>query len=185
VAGISTQRVVGSLLGEAALFFGHACKREAVVTLGTGIFPNIAFEEEGHSLWSNIKGTLMAGWHLMKLATDGERAHHLAKDICSHKTYFRFNMGTKIEEKRWIDQVYPANTAWYNVLANKVEKKFFEQENWEKIDIDLDDHDKITQIRDLTTKYLKDTVELTGYCRTAIKANNVNAPDKLLISKSQ
>jgi hypothetical protein len=144
------------------------------VTLGTGQMPNISFAKEGTGWWSNLKGTLKVGMSLLNLASTSERTHLDAMGIFDNTAYFRFNLGTKVGEKRWIERVYPPKAGWLD--WSKVDKHMFQQEDWKDLEISLDDHKKMDELVSLTDEHLKSDAEKQRImqCRSAMtKAGDI------------
>jgi hypothetical protein len=144
-------------VAESRIFFGRARCIDAIVTLGTGQMPNIAFPEEGTGWWSNLKGTAKIGMSLVNLAFTSERAHLIALGLFNVENYFRFNLGID----RWIEKVYPAGTsrlAKATGWASKTEEvTHFTKDDWVDIGIALDNYKKIDELIKMTDEYLADT----------------------------
>jgi hypothetical protein len=126
---------VSRLLGESRLFYGFARPIGCLVTLGTGMVPNIAFADEGDGFWSNLSGTAKVCWSMFKLSTTSETANQTAERLVEKDTYYRFNIG---KHKEWIEKVYPAGTSLAAKLwTKKIEKRHVDETDWNDLKIDL------------------------------------------------
>ncbi|EMD39819.1 hypothetical protein CERSUDRAFT_150518 [Gelatoporia subvermispora B] len=87
--GIAANNPILLLINEADSFFGPARLKQCVVSLGTGMKPNISF--------GNGKVVALRDYEMwLALATSGEWEHLLAKDDSRVKAcYYRFNAGKK------------------------------------------------------------------------------------------
>jgi len=152
------------LMGEARLHFGFARPFGCLVTVGTGMEPNVSLPPEGTNVFNNITGTVEIVKALYELATKGEQANQMAQPLCEEGTYYRFNLGEKIKEKRWVERVDPtAFQRWFGDGETKY-VEHFTPENWAKVTIDLADYKKMGEFVKLTEKYIQSEDVKVGVC---------------------
>jgi len=152
------------LMGEARLHFGFARPFGCLVTVGTGMEPNISLPAEGTNVFNNITGTAEIVKAMYQLATTGEHANQQAQPLCEKGTYFRFNLGEKIAEKRWVEKVDPPfYKSWFGLGETKY-VDHFTPENWAKVTIDLADYKKMGDLVRLTEKYIQSEDARIGVC---------------------
>jgi predicted acetyltransferase len=130
------------LMGEARLLYGFARPFGTLITIGTGMAPNLALPVQSDSWWAknplvNAFKTVQVGYEIMQLATSCEPAHLAAADLVDADAYQRFNIG-----ERWVEKIYNING------------RTFEAENWKDLDVSLNDYKKMSDIVSLTEEYL-------------------------------
>lgn len=142
-------------MGEARLYYGFAREIGCLVTIGTGMAPNITLSTNGANILKNAVGTAALIKGMSQLATKSEHANQVAKLLVKPGHYFRFNVGVKIAEKRWIGE-------------DPEEAEHFTLENWANTAIDLDDYKGMGTFVQLTTDYLKEQVQRVAECATKL-----------------
>ncbi|PPQ86546.1 hypothetical protein CVT25_007204 [Psilocybe cyanescens] len=153
--GVGFNNPVLLLMGEARLHFGFARPFECLVTIGTGMGPNVELPKEGDNVFENIGGTVGIVKSMWELCTKGEHANLMAEPLCEQGTYFRFNVGEKIAEKRWVEKVDPP---FYKKWFGKDTPKYinhFTPENWADVTIDMADYARMPDLVRLTQKYVE------------------------------
>ena len=156
-------------MGEARLYYGFARPFGCLVTIGTGMEPNVALAPQGTELASNAVGTAVLLARMAELTTSAERANQMAKPLNEMGTYYRFNVGKKIAEKRWVEKVEPGLFAKWFEGEKPEEIEHFTPENWAKVTIDLDDHQHMPDFVRLTEKYLETDAVATDVTECARK----------------
>ncbi|KDR80872.1 hypothetical protein GALMADRAFT_135962 [Galerina marginata CBS 339.88] len=150
--GLGFNNPVLLLMGEARLHFGFARPFGCLVTIGTGMGPNISLPAEGTNVFNNVVGTAGLLVSMWELATKGEHANQMAEPLCEKGTYYRFNVGEKLAEKRWVEKVDPPfYEKWFGADTKDVEH--FTPENWANVTIDLADYAHMPDLVRLTQKY--------------------------------
>ncbi|KAF9553084.1 phospholipase [Agrocybe pediades] len=140
--GVGFNNPVLLLMGEARLHYGFARPFGCLVTIGTGMTPNV----EIGGLLSTVKG-------MWELSMKTEHANKMAEPLCEKGTYYRFNVGEKIAEKRWVETVEPGYIA--RLFGAKTQYiDHFTPENWVDISIDLADYKHMGDFVRLTKKYI-------------------------------
>ena len=142
-------------MGEARLYYGFARPVGCLVTIGTGMLPNVALAPQGTGLASNVVGTAVLLERMVTLTTNGEHANQMAEPLNVAGTYYRFNVGKKIQEKRWVETVEPGLFSKWFKGEKPEEIEHFTPENWAKVTIDMDDYQHMPQFVNLTQDYLK------------------------------
>jgi len=143
------------LMGEARLYYGFARPFGCLVTIGTGMEPNVALFPQGPELASNVVGTAVLLARMAELTTSAERANQMAEPLNAVGTYYRFNVGKKIQEKRWVEKVEPDLFSKWFKGEKPEEIEHFTPENWAKVTIELDDYQHVPDFVRLTEAYLK------------------------------
>lgn len=145
---------------EARILYGCARPFGCLVSIGTGMSPNIALPDSDSNPINNAADAIDVAKAVISLATASQQAHLLAQqqftEFFPHVSpievgaYYRFNAGKKIP-----------NT-----------------DNWEK-EITLDDYKAMPGLEAMTNDYLKDaaTVTMVGQC--AARLNQLVGASKL------
>jgi len=157
-------------MGEARLHFGFARPVGCLVTIGTGMTPNVALPAQGTNPISAATSTIMTLEKMWELATKTEHANKLAQPLCEAGTYYRFNVGEKIPEKRWVEKVEPSLFGQWFGGETPQEIEHFTVENWKKITIDLADYKHMEEFAQLTQRYMQTQEEIkrSGECATKL-----------------
>ncbi|KAJ3516977.1 hypothetical protein NLJ89_g797 [Agrocybe chaxingu] len=153
--GLGFNNPVLLLMGEARLHFGFARPFDCLVTIGTGMEPNVSLPPEGTNILNNITGTAGILKSMWELTTKTEHANQMAQPLCEKGTYYRFNVGEKIAEKRWVERVEP--TYWQRWFGGETAKdaEKFTPENWAKVTIDMADYARMDDFVRLTQRYVE------------------------------
>jgi predicted acylesterase/phospholipase RssA len=136
--GLGFNNPVLLLLAEAASFFGKARPIGCLVTLGTGMAPNLDLGPEGTNPLSTAAADVKLVKALASLSTNSEAANGLAISFVPKDTYFRFNVGVKLYEKTG--------------------------DNWADILIAMDDYKDMVKFVGLTDTYVKGQTALITQC---------------------
>lgn len=155
---LTSTGVPGSLLGEARVYYGFARPISCLVTIGTGMNPNVVLPNTSSNALGNVGGTLLTLERMWELVTLSEHAHQMAQAISEPGTYYRFNVRKKLAEKRWIESVAPTVFQRWFGSGGKVEEKYT-PENWAKVTIALDDYEGMEDFVKLTIEFMKAEVE--------------------------
>jgi hypothetical protein len=153
--GLGFNNPVLLLMGEARLHFGFARPFGCLVTIGTGMEPNVELPPEGTNIFNSITSSAGIVKSMWELNTKGEHANQMARPLCEPGTYYRFNVGEKIPEKRWVEKVDPSLFKRWFSGAQPVEVQRFTPENWAKITIDLADYKRMGDFVRITHRYLE------------------------------
>ena len=142
------------LMGEAHLYYGFARPFGCLVTIGTGMEPNVGLAPQGTALTSNVVGTAELLWRMANLTTSAEAANLMAKPLNEVGKYYRFNVGKEVQEKRWVEKVEPDLFAKWFKGEKPEEIEHFTPENWANVTIALDDSQHMPDFVRLTEEYL-------------------------------
>lgn len=115
---------------ESRLCFGYARPIECLLTIGTGVSPNVDFGSEG------VLGTAKVLPAAVNIVTNSESAHFQASQLAPEGTYYRFNAGERIKE------------------VIKTKEGNLTIENWADKIISLDDWKKMPDFVRFTEEYL-------------------------------
>jgi len=153
--GLGFNNPVLLLMGEARLHFGFARPLGCLVTIGTGMAPNVALPKEGTNILNSAGSALVTVERMWELTTKGEHANLMAQPLCEKGTYYRFNVGQKIPEKRWVETVNPSLFKKWFGGETPQQIEHFTAENWADIMIDLADYKRMDEFSNLTLKYME------------------------------
>ncbi|KAF8158515.1 acyl transferase/acyl hydrolase/lysophospholipase [Crassisporium funariophilum] len=152
--GLGFNNPVLLLMGEARLHFGFARPIGCLVTVGTGMEPNVSLPPEGTNVFNSVTSTAGILASMWALATKAEHANQMAAPLCEKGTYYRFNLGEKIAEKRWVERVDPPLwQRWFGTEPHDVEH--FTPENWAQVTIDMADYEHMADFVRLTQRYIE------------------------------
>ncbi|KAF5360636.1 hypothetical protein D9756_004637 [Leucocoprinus leucothites] len=153
--GLGFNNPVLLLMGEARVYYGFARRLGCLVTLGTGMSPNVSLPPEGNNVFEHIKDSAGVMKSMWELATVSEQANHMAELLVRSGYYYRFNVGVRVAEKRWVEKVNPSLfERWFGDQAPK-EVDQYTPEDWANVTIDLDDYKGMGTFVELTKEYLK------------------------------
>ena len=162
-------------MSEAHLYFGFARPFGCLVTLGNGMEPNVSLPPEGTNVINRITGTIGLIEPMWELATLTEQANQMAEPLNEKGTYFRFNIGEEIPEKRWVEKVDPPFfQRWFGGQETKT-VEHVTSKNWAKITIGLADYKKMGDFVKLTKKYTESEDTRIAVCAGKIPPKRPNA----------
>jgi len=150
------------MIGEARVYYGFARPIGCIVTIGTGMNPNIALPKESTNTFGNLFASAGVAKSMFNLVTLSEHAAQIAAKISEPGTYFRFNVGSKIAERRWVERVVPSLYDKWVKGAKEHDVEHYEPEDWLKITIELDDWAGMKTFVELTLKYLNEGEQLAN-----------------------
>ncbi|KAK7434582.1 hypothetical protein VKT23_020118 [Stygiomarasmius scandens] len=139
--GVGFNNPILELLGEARSVYGKACTLGCVISLGTGIPPDLKLDTGLFSIRDFVN-----------VATNSEIAHRQFKgfsdilplpDVADSKKYWRFNMSKQLSDKDW---VVKETKRWYGKEKETV--------GYEKVMVEMDDYASIGLIQELTDLWL-------------------------------
>ena len=127
-------------MAEARLHFGFTRPVGCLVTIGTGMSPNVALPAQGTNPVSAATSTAITLQKMSELATKTENANQMAQPLCETGTYYRFNVGERSGD------------------------------NWKDITIDLADYKHMEEFAQLTQRYMQTQEEIkrSGECATKL-----------------
>jgi hypothetical protein len=163
-------------MGEARLYFGFARPIGCLVTIGTGMNPNVVLPDVSNNPVGNIittAGTIKSMWELV---TTSEHANIMARNLLDSNLYFRFNVGKKLVDQTWIKQVSP--TFWERIFGKEEEAQKYTEENWASLDIALDDYKQMAALVKLTLEFMTIPAENDRAKRAADKLPPKKVPKK-------
>ncbi|TFK24383.1 phospholipase [Coprinopsis marcescibilis] len=151
--GVGFNNPVLLLLLESRLQFGFARPLGCLVTIGTGMNPNIALPETGSNVLTNAASAVGTVFALVNLITSSEHANQIAQGFVDSEQYFRFNLGKKILERRWVEKVSPG---FFGSIFGEKDKyvEHYTPENWLKIAKALDDYGQMDDLVRMTKVYM-------------------------------
>ncbi|KAF5360891.1 hypothetical protein D9756_004636 [Leucocoprinus leucothites] len=171
--GLGFNNPVLLLMGEARVYYGFARQIECLVTLGTGMSPNVSLPPEGKNLFENIKDCAGVLKSMLELSTVSEQANQMAELLVRSGHYYRFNVGVRISEKRWVEKVNPnLFKKWFGDQVPK-EVHQFTPEDWASVTIDLDDYKGMGTFVELTNEYLKGEGPRLTECATKLQPAHI------------
>ncbi|EAU86152.2 phospholipase [Coprinopsis cinerea okayama7 len=174
--GVGFNNPVLLLMGEARLYFGFARPIGCLVTIGTGMNPNVVLPDVSNNPVGNIittAGTIKSMWELV---TTSEHANIMARNLLDSNLYFRFNVGKKLVDQTWIKQVSP--TFWERIFGKEEEAQKYTEENWASLDIALDDYKQMAALVKLTLEFMTIPAENDRAKRAADKLPPKKVPKK-------
>ena len=118
------------LMIESRLCFGYARSVQCLLTIGTGVAPNVDLGPSGPI------GTAKVVPAVIDIVTNSERAHFQASQLAPEGTYYRFNAGERITEE--------IKTKEGNLTID----------NWADKIISLDDWKKMPEFVKFTQEYI-------------------------------
>ncbi|PPR04505.1 hypothetical protein CVT24_013111 [Panaeolus cyanescens] len=156
ITGVDTDVRSTRLMGEARLHFGFARPFGCLVTIGAGMEPNVELPPEGTNVFNSVTSAAGVVKGMWELNTKGEHANQKAKNLCEPGVYYRFNVGEKIAQKRWVEKVEPSLfQRWFGGAQAAIEVQRVSAENWAKITIDLADYEHMDDFARITLRYLE------------------------------
>ncbi|KAJ2921098.1 hypothetical protein H1R20_g15995, partial [Candolleomyces eurysporus] len=159
--GLGFNNPVLLLLGEARVYYGFARPIGCLVTIGTGMNPNVVLPDTSSNALGNLGSTAVLLKRMWELVTLTEHAHQMAQSISEPGSYFRFNIGKKLAEKRWIETVAPSVfDRWFHGAKDQQVERYT-PENWAQVTIALDDYKGMADFVTLTLEFMKTEVEKT------------------------
>lgn len=105
------------------------------------------------------------------VATSCERAHHTFEPIINVlplnavSKYSRFNVGTKIAQTGWLEEVAPS--LWGKIRGHKAG---LVERSWEDAIIEMDDYTKMDTFKEITGRYMEGEVEKVKLCVGRMKS---------------
>ncbi|KAF9046654.1 acyl transferase/acyl hydrolase/lysophospholipase [Panaeolus papilionaceus] len=171
--GLGFNNPVLLLMGEARLHFGFARPFGCLVTIGTGMAPNVELPPEGTNVFNSVTSSVGIVKSMWELTTKAEHANQMAKPLCEPGTYYRFNVGEKIAEKRWVEKVDPPLFQRWFSGAQPIEVQRVTAENWANITIDLADYKHMGDFVRITLRYLETEDKRVKECASKLPPKRV------------
>lgn len=128
-----------SLYSEAGLVFGRARPIECLVTIGTGMSPDVKIDAQPSLLSyltpSKLEALKVLGPASIYLLTNGELAHLSFQNLqlLADDSYYRFNFGEKNQDGSWKEPMQMDNWKGMHELQQKTQQ-YVQKDEAERVD---------------------------------------------------
>jgi hypothetical protein len=157
------------LAAEALHTFGRARTIGCLLSIGTGMVPNLNLGKEPTGPITALTGTSQLVNTLTNMARNAEQTHNVAKLLAAPDTYFRMNVGVKIADAQWLQINNPIfYKKWFGAKSNGAVRHA--TQNWDNLVVALDDYKSMGDFVALTQKYLEGETEAISQCALKVAA---------------